>query len=127
MAFLICTPLLLISAAWLSSPTKPSKSQIIGHYEIDRTKHPGKQADWQHATYSLEITEAMVIVRDSRTDTTWESPIEWSGTSRYRWFFSSREKRHHIIAEGPAIHRKPFGFYYVFKSPLYGDVFFVKK
>lgn len=29
------------------SPLKPSKSNIIGHYAIDRSKQPGKQPDWQ--------------------------------------------------------------------------------
>lgn len=119
--------MLLIALGWLSSPTNPGKSDIIGHYEIDRSRYPGKQADWQHATYTLEITGTHAIVRDTRTKTVWISPITWRNDQGYRWIFSDYSKRHHMIASGPAIYRQPFGYYYVFHSPLFGDVFFKKE
>lgn len=119
--------MLLIALGWLSSPTNPSKSDIIGHYEIDRSRYPGKQADWQHATYTLEITGTHAIVRDARTKTVWTSHISWRNDQGYRWIFSDYSKRHHMIAGGPAIYRQPFRYYYVFHSPLFGDVFFKKE
>ncbi|MGJ8642303.1 MAG: hypothetical protein ACSHX9_02750 [Luteolibacter sp.] len=113
--------------AFIFNPVKPDRSEIIGHYEIDRSRYPGKQANWQHATYSLEITSTQVIVRDTRTKTTWKSAIEWYYQPEYRWKFADSTNRHHIISEGPAIYRESFGYYYVFRSPLYGDMFFLKK
>ena len=56
-------------------PVQPHREEIIGHYEIDRSRYPGKQADWQHATYSLQISQNSAVVRDSRTKTKWEYPI----------------------------------------------------
>jgi len=124
---LICTPLLLIALGWLSSPTNPSKSDIIGHYEIDRSRYPGKQADWQHATYTLEITGTHAIVRDTCTKTVWKYRIKWSEIYEYRWGFADYTKRHHMIGNGPTLYRGSFGHHYVFYSPLYGNVFFEKE
>jgi hypothetical protein len=31
-----------------------------------------------------------------------------------------------MLAEGPDLYRQRSGYHYVFKSPLYGDVFFRK-
>ena len=125
--FLMGLPICLFLLSWLLNPTEPGKSDIIGHYEIDRSRFPGKQADWQHATYAMEIRHSEVIVRDSRTETKWKEPIEWLSGPEYRWKFKDRGKRHHMVAEGPSIYRRPFGYHYVFRSPLYGDVFFRKK
>jgi hypothetical protein len=127
LVFLVCFPVALATLGWLASPTKPSKTDIIGRYEIDRSRYPGKQADWQNATYTLEIRDTHVIVRDARTKKIWSSSIVWFVEPEYRWNITDTGKRHHLIAEGPAIYREPFGYYYVFHSPLYGDVFFKKK
>ncbi len=108
-------------------PVWPDRDEIIGHYEIDRSRYPGKQADWQHATYSLQISQNSAVVRDSRTNTKWEYPIIWYHQPDYRWTFKDEGKRHHIVAEGPDLYRQRSGYHYVFKSPLYGDVFFRKK
>ena len=58
----LALPFVVMFFGWLSSPTKPSRSDIKGHYVIDRSKYPGANADWQHQTYSLDITEGQVIV-----------------------------------------------------------------
>jgi hypothetical protein len=108
-------------------PVQPHREEIIGHYEIDRSRYPGKQADWQHATYSLQISQNSAVVRDSRTKTKWEYPIIWYHQPDYRWTFRDDGKRHHMLAEGPDLYRQRSGYHYVFKSPLYGDVFFRKK
>jgi hypothetical protein len=111
----------------LLRPVDLDRSDVIGQYEIDRSRYPGKQADWQHATYSLRITRSSAIVRDSRTSTKWEYPIIWYHQPDYRWTFRDAGKRHHMVAEGPDLYRQRSGYHYVFKSPLYGDVFFIKK
>lgn len=119
-------PFLLMFIGWLGKPTKPDRSDIIGHYVIDRSKFPGKNADWQNETYTLEITETQAIVRDARTKTVWRYKIEWSDIYDYRWGFADSFKRHHMIANGPTLYRGRFSHHYVFQSPLYGNVFFEK-
>ncbi len=113
--------------AWLFNPTVPTRSEIIGDYEIDRSRYPGPNADWQHANYALKITDSEVILTDARSSKVWKSHIDWFDDPAYRWKFLGSRKRHHLLAEGPAIIRDSFSYYYVFRSPLYGDVFFTKK
>lgn len=127
LAFLICFPVFLITLSWLLSPTKPNKSDILGHYVIDRSKWSGKNADWQHQTYTLEVTETHAILRDARTKTVWRYRIEWSEVYDHYWSFAEYTKRHHMTDNGPTLYRERFGHYYVFDSPLYDNVFFRKK
>jgi len=107
-------------------PVRPEREEIIGQYEIDRSRYAGKQADWQHVTYALQISQNSAVVRDARTNTKWEYPIIWYHQPDYRWTFRDEGKRHHMLAEGPDLYRERSGYHYVFKSPLYGDVFFRK-
>ena len=116
-----------LTISWIDSPTQPSKSDIIGHYEIDRSRYPGPEADWQHTHYSMEITAQEVVLRDHHLNQVWRGDIKWFIQPDYRWKFKSLEKRHHLVVDGPALYRNRFNYYYVFKSRHYGDVFFVKK
>lgn len=122
LALPVCLPFL----SWLLSIKTPDRDDIIGQYEIARSKWPGKNADWQHETYTLEITGSHAIVRDARTETVWKHRIEWSDI-RHRWDFADHTERHHIVAKGPTLYRGRFGHHYVFQSPLYGNVFFEKR
>jgi hypothetical protein len=126
-ALLALLLLVMVVEGWILRPVKPSHSDIIGRYVIDRSISPGKNADWQHRTYTLEITETHAIVRDARTKTVWKYRIEWSQIYNYHWSFADATKRHHIIGNGPTLYRESFGFHYVFYSPLYGNVFFEKE
>lgn len=123
----LALPFLIMFLSWLLSTKIPDKDDIIGEYEIDRSKFPGVNADWQHQTYTLQITENKVIMRDARTKTIWKSKISWNPYTDYLWSFSDNLERHHMIANGPTLYRRTFSHYYVFESPLYGNVFFKKK
>lgn len=124
---LISIPFVIIGTSWLNSPVNLEKQDIIGQYEIAQSIYPESQADWQYRTYTLDVTPTELIVYDSRTEKTWKSPITWLNLTDYRWKFANDSSRHHIIQDGPAIYRTDFSYYYVFKSPLYGNVFFRKK
>jgi hypothetical protein len=125
----IFAPFAIIALLYLvgrvSERTVPSKDDIIGTYEIDRSFFPGPNADWQHATYEFKIGEDFASIRDARTNTTRSYPIEW--TYRYHWNFAHEGKRHHMISDGPTIYRHTFSHSYIFHSPLYGNVKFKKK
>jgi len=122
----LALPVCLFFLSWFLSIKTPDRDDIIGQYEIARSKWPGKNADWQHETYTLEITGSHAIVRDARTKTVWKYRIEWSDI-RHRWGFADSTRRHHIVANDPTLYRGRFGHHYVFQSPLYGNVFFEKK
>ena len=117
----------ILIEGWILRPVQPNRKDIIGHYVIARSKWPGKNADWQHRTYTLEITGSHAIVRDARTETVWKYRIEWSEIYGHRWGFTDLTRRHHIIGNGPTLYRGRFGHHYVFQSPLYGNVFFEKE
>jgi hypothetical protein len=117
----------IVAVDHLTAPVRPSRDEITGMYEIDRKFYPGPQADWQHDTYSLEILPDQVILRDRRTPTVWRYEIDWFTSPEYRWKFSDPGPRHHLVSEGPAIIRDWSGYFYVFESPLYGEVVFRKR
>jgi len=117
---------LLVIVGWACSPTKLSRSDILGEYVIDRSRFPGLNADWQHSVYTLVITENELILRDRRTSTVWTEPIKWAVGPEYLWSFKNQNS-HHILAGGPTLFRESFSHYYVFNSKLYGNVFFCKK
>lgn len=127
LVLLVCLPFFLITLGWLSSPTNPSKSDILGHYVIDRSKWPGENSEWQHEIYTLEITEIHAILRDARTETVWKYQIKWSEVYDHYWSFATDSKRHHMLNNGPILYRERFGHYCVFDSSLYNNVFFKKK
>ena len=126
---LIVVPVFIFVAlyflSWFFQPVRLSPERVVGIYKIDRNFYPGPQADWQHATYTLEIHESHLTIRDVRTEKEWGYPIEWLYNGR--WKFKNDDPRHHLVAGGPVLYREFFGFYYVFESPLYGNVFYRKK
>jgi len=113
----LAMPFFVFFLAWLFSTKTPDRDDITGRYVIDRSKWPGKNADWQHKTYTLEITGTHAIVRDARTKTVWKHRIEWSEIYEHHWVFADYTKRHHMIGNGPTLYRGRFGHYYVFQSP----------
>ena len=125
--FILLMPVVFLGALRWNSKVKPARDDVIGVYQVDRDFYPGKQADWQYETYELEVTETHLIVRDSRASREWRYIVHWFADPEYRWTFASEDPRHHLVAEGPAIYRERFGYYYVFRSRLYGNVFFRKK
>jgi hypothetical protein len=127
LAGFLALPVCLIFLSWLLSIKTPDRDDITGQYEIARSKWPSKNADWQLETYTLEITDSHAIVRDARTKTVWKYRIEWSGVNKHYWSFADSTKRHHIIDNGPTLYRGRFGHHYVFRSSLYGNVFFEKE
>ena len=127
LALFLALPVCLFFLSWFLSIKTPDRDDIMGNYEIARSKWPGKNADWQHETYTLEITGSHAIVRDARTKTVWKHRIEWSDFYEHRWGFADHTQRHHIIGNGPTLYRGRFGHHYVFQSPLYGNVFFEKE
>ena len=117
---------ILTGLGWVDEKVQPSRNEILGKYRIDRNFYPGPQADWQHETYRMTITDNWVEIRDTRTKQVWAQEIKWMHWPKYRWRFEEAPA-HHMLRGGPAIIRERFGFYYVFESPLYGTVVFRKE
>ena len=107
------------------------RDDIYGEYIIDRTKFPGKQADWQYDHFRFEITEQnefLFHLTDKGTITkTYKGTVEFlKAYIRPRVVLHVDTPRHHIIEDKPTLYRTVSSFYYVFHSPEFGNVFFTK-
>lgn len=103
---------------------------IYGDYIIDRSKIPGKQADWQYNHYRFEITpqnEFYFHVTDKeRVVKTYTGTVSFLEAYKCRLVLHVDSPAHHIMEEKPTLYREVWSFYYVFNSPKYGNVFFTK-
>jgi|GEM_PF-2952344 len=116
-----------------TTPMQVDPCDVYGEYVIDRRMFPGKNAEWQYATYRLEITEDDVLklyqFNDNVLEKSHEVPV-----ILLRHYRNTRLKlkpenvpRHHLLREQPIMVRRPWSFYYVFHSPHYGNMYFRKK
>lgn len=114
------------------SPMKVDRDDVIGTYRVDREMFAGPNADWQHEHFILEITEEdSVILRSQDINGVWHTygrPIIPQHYTNYRWRFHTEgdSTAHHILANTPTLHRQQWSFYYSFRSPRFGNVFFRK-
>jgi hypothetical protein len=123
--------LLITTIQFFFSKKDLQRDDICGEYVIDRTKFPGKQADWQYDHFRFEITkenkflfhitEGDVI---HKTDT--GKVVFLEACQRPRIILQVAPPRHHIIEDKPTLYSASVLFYYVFHSPRFGNVFFTK-
>jgi len=122
----------LISAVnFFTSKTVLDPDDIYGEYIIDRTKFPGKQADWQYDHFRIEITREneflFHLTEKEKIIRTYKGTITFLGAYRNpRIVVQVDTPRHHIINDNPTLYRNVWTFYYVFNSPKFGNVFFTK-
>ncbi len=107
------------------------KEDIYGEYIVDRTKYPGAQSDWQYNHFRFKITpEHQFIFEEIEQDSlvkTYQGTVTFlEGYKQPRIVIGVDTPRHYVIDPRPTLYRKPFAFYYVFKSPKVGNVFFTK-
>lgn len=111
---------------------KLTKNKIYGEYVIDKSKFPGRQADWQYDNFKFEITKDNIF-HFSYKSLTDEYETEKIPVRILEQYYSDRLEigkdttRHHIIVDNPTLYRNVWSFYYVFESEKFGNVFFKKK
>jgi len=136
--------ILLTGILWISEPFfKPmilTQQDIYGTYVIDKDRFPGKQADWQYENFRFKITDHNELIFESLIyDSKWKADtVKVSYSSGYydedkkeycnqKLRVHSDSTSHHIIRDNPTLYRQSFsGFYYVFESEKFGNVFFKK-
>lgn len=131
LGFFIIT-LTLVALSEALAPMKVEREDIIGTYRVDRTMYPGPNADWQHEHFILEIRDSgSVVLRSKDVKGHWHEysrPFTPLYYANYRWRFPTERDStaHHVLANTPTLFREPWGFYYVFHSPRFGNMFFRK-
>ena len=116
---------------YLNTKQTVQKKDIYGSYIIDRTQFSGANADWQYNHFRFEITpqnQFLFHQTDQReiikTDTANVEFLEQY--LNHRIIIHPTTEMHHIVETKPTLYRQLRSFYYVFKSPQFGNVFFKK-
>ena len=123
--------LITISYNLLSRKKILEKDDYYGKYIIDRNYFPGRQADWQFNNYRFEITEKdsiFLYVTESKTLTKLYSGIITTikPYNSERLVIHMNKPTHHVMNSNPTIYREPWGFYLVFNSPKFSNMYFRK-
>ncbi|MDI9340994.1 MAG: hypothetical protein QM534_10540 [Sediminibacterium sp.] len=108
-----------------------TKADYYGNYIIDRSFYPGPQAEWQYNHYRFYIrdndsiyfyvTNKEKIIRAYIGKIYTVKPFDSERLS-----IAMPYPTHHILNSGATVYRTKTGFYLVFRSPRYGNVFFKK-
>lgn len=126
--------LMLVNAAVrpFFSKMELDEEEVYGHYIIDRSKFPGRQADWQYDHFRFEITSRREFLfhqtEEEKIIRTYKGRIAFAGGSHTspRLLLQMDTPVHHVLKDNPTLYRETWSFYYVFRSPLFGNVFFTK-
>lgn len=110
---------------------KMERGDIYGGYIIDRSKYPGKQADWQYNHFRFEITPQhdfrLHLTEEARVTRTIAGRVVFlEAYQQPRIIMQVDSPRYHLVATNPTLYRETWSFYYVFDSPKFGNVFFKK-
>lgn len=124
----------LVTITWVESPMQVDRADVIGTYRVDPTMFAGPQADWQHESFILIISEEDTVTLRSRDiKGRWHEfkrPIQpVSDVHSYLWQFPTEGdlSQHHVLWRTPVLYREKWGFYYAFHSPRFGYMFFRKE
>ena len=127
----IAFEILVAGLKWIRSKRNLDRGDIYGEYVIDRTKFPGKQADWQYNNFRFEIKENDSIyfheTIGAQIQKTYKGKISFKKYYKQpRLVIEMNKPGHHIFSDNPTLFRTRWSFYYVFKSPKFYNVFFKK-
>ncbi|MFT3885103.1 MAG: hypothetical protein QM724_06625 [Flavobacteriales bacterium] len=119
-----------------TAPIQPGRTDIIGEYRVDTNMFNGFQARWQYGHHRILITSQdsliLEILGNGQTTRRYARAMkadDVAGLFHYRWHFkdAADSLTHHIIGSEPVMYRQHSGFYYVFHSARYGNMFFRKE
>jgi len=120
---------ILLTLGWLSGLTQVDKLKIIGTYEVDSDFYPGANADWQKRHFRFQIKKDGTFILFSRladnSEKQYIGSVTWANEATEKWSVKMKNP-HHVIDNHPVLYRERFGFYYVFRSQRFGNVFFRK-
>ena len=117
---------------WATTQVILDREDIYGTYRVDPDFYPGRQADWQHDHYEITIGKGGAITLRESYDgggtATFSGTYEFTDGHRSapRLRLSGDAYIHHVVSDNPTLYRESWGFYYVFYSPRYGNMFFRK-
>ena len=116
---------------WLRSKKVLTKADYYGEYIIDRNFFKGKQANWQYETYRFKITEKdsiyFYVTNFDKIIKTYKGRIKTvSPYGSERLIIEMEKPTIHILETNPTIYRNSWGFYLVFNSQKFKNMYFKK-
>ena len=110
-------------------PISLTKQDIICEYRIDTNFYPGRNAKWQYKNYKFTITsnDSLYFYQTSgdKIFKSYAYKLKYSSGPPDLWTIQSMTT-YHVIKYPPILYRGHNKFYYVFKSDIYGNMFFRK-
>ncbi|UQB67341.1 hypothetical protein [Epilithonimonas zeae] len=122
--------ILIIISNFLYSKRKLDKEDFYGTYIVNREFFKGKNADWQYNHYRFEITKDNVlnlyITDESKVLKIYRRKIEFIEGSVNPHLKIINENPNFILESEPTLYSSSWGFYLVFKTKPYSNMFFKK-
>ena len=107
------------------------KDDYYGQYVINRSCFLGKQVGWQYNSFRFEIKDNdsiyFYVTDKQKINQIFKGTISTVKPSvSERLVLHMEPPAHHILADNPTTYRNARGFYLVFNSIKFGNVFFKK-
>lgn len=107
------------------------KKDYYGQYIIDRKFFPGKQSDWQFNHFRFEIKENdsiyfYITIYDKIINTYRGTISTVKPNNSERLVIRMEQPSSHVLQSNPTVYRSKTGFYLVFNSPKYKNMYFKK-
>lgn len=118
---------------WLTSKNELDRDDYHGEYVINREYFSGEQTDWQYNHFRFEINSQdsifFYVTDKERVLKTYRGTITTTDPRNHRsdrLIIEMERPTHHILISNPTTYRSTWGFYLVFKSQKFHNVFFEK-
>ncbi len=123
--------LLSLSIQWLTAKTQLEKEDYYGEYIIDREYFPGQQADWQYNHFRFEIRENdsiyLYVTEEEKISKIFQGTITTAKPyDSERLIVQMDQPTSHIMAGNPTTYRSAWGYYLVFYSTKFNNMYFKK-
>lgn len=119
----------VVMLSWSLSLTQVNRDRIVGSYEVDDSFYPGSNANWQKKHYRFEVhsdnTFKLYLRLADNSEAEYLGNITWANENPEKWSIAMHDP-HHVVDPNPTLYREKFGFYYVFRTQKFGNMFFRK-
>ena len=112
------------------TPIPLTNFDIIGNYCIDTNFFAGTNAKWQYKQYRFMITPTdsiyFYVINKDNIIKMFKEKIRYSIGPPTLWTVQMDTPFYQIMKYSPTLYRGHNRFYYIFKSDIYGNMFFRK-
>jgi energy-coupling factor transporter transmembrane protein EcfT len=141
--------IILFLIEFMKSPMHVSKRKLNGNYSIDKEMFKGKNANWQHAHYELNVKDYVMTLKikdNGHVIKEYSQALKPINTNKHSFFnfhgnyygdnntdeielknIITDSINHHMLRYNPRLLVEPFQFYIVLRSTKYGNMYFIKQ